>query len=332
MGALLEDVRYAVRTMRRDTTFTAIVVLTMALGIGANTAVFSAAGGAPLRAGQSAAALTLLIACVNCANLLIARNMLRPGEIAVRVAMGAGRGRVLRLLLTESVVLAVFGGAVGLLLAWWGSDLLFAQTRIDARVLGFTLVISVVSGIFFGLEPALDSIHSDGHELLKRPANAAPARLQLLRGANLVIIGEVALALALLIGAGLMTQTEHTRLASRLLEVFAGIVLALAMTGLYAVTCQMVGRRSREISIRLALGARRSEVLKMVAGDSMLLVGVGSGVGLVTGIFASRALSARADPITILGVSVILAVAAAPASYFPARAASKIEPRTALKK
>src|SRR5262245_15304864 len=187
MRILWQDVRYALRTMRRDVAFTAILVLTIALGIGANTAVFSVATGALLRPSQSAAAVALLIACVNCANLLIARNMLRPQEIALRVAMGAGRGRVLRLMLTESVVLAVFGGIAGLLLAWWGSDFLFGQTRIDARVLGFTFVISVVSGIFFGLEPALDSMHSESHELLKRPASGAPARLQLLRGANLII-------------------------------------------------------------------------------------------------------------------------------------------------
>jgi len=103
------------------------------------------------------------------------------------------------------------------------------------------------------------------------------------------------------------------------------------------VTCQMVGYRAREISIRLALGARQSEVVRMVAGQAMLLVGIGSGVGLLTGIFASRALADApygvnpADLTTLLAVSAILALAALPASYFPARAASRIKPRTALK-
>src|SRR5947207_539503 len=136
MHVFWQDVQYALRAMRRDAGFTTILALTIALGIGANTAVFSVADGALFHASQLAAALTLLIACVNCSNLLIARNMLRPSEIAVRMAMGAGRVRVLRLLLTESVVLAVFGGAIGLLLAWWGSDLLLARTQINARVLG----------------------------------------------------------------------------------------------------------------------------------------------------------------------------------------------------
>jgi len=94
----------------------------------------------------------------------------------------------------------------------------------------------------------------------------------------------------------------------------------------------MVGRRAREISIRLALGAAKSEVLMMVAGQSMLLVGIGCCVGLVTGIFAARALSTHATDLTmLLAVSGILAIVAIPASYFPARAASKIEPRMALK-
>ena len=98
------------------------------------------------------------------------------------------------------------------------------------------------------------------------------------------------------------------------------------------VTWQMVGRRSKEISIRIALGARRGEVMRMVAGQSMLLVAIGSGVGLVTGVFASRALATGSDTAPmIVVVSAILAIAAAPASYFPARAASRIEPRMALK-
>ena len=244
-------------------------------------------------------------------------------------------------MLTESVVLSLLGGAAGVLLAWWGADMLIAlapeasgglKAGVDARVLGFTLVISILSGVLFGMAPALDSIRSDGHELLKRSDTGAEPRMQLLRGANLVVIGEVALAISLMIGAGVVLRFPPM-LSSALLATFAGITLLLAMSGVYAVTCQMVGRRTREFSIRLALGASRSEVLRIVAGEAMLLVAIGSGVGIVTGMFAARALPAvrTADLSTILAVSLILAAAAAPASYFPARAASKIEPRTALK-
>jgi hypothetical protein len=206
------------------------------------------------------------------------------------------------------------------------------KAGVDARVLGFTAVVSILSGVLFGLGPALDSIRSDGHELLKRSDSSVAPRMQLLRGANLVVIGEVALAISLMIGAGEVLRFPPV-LSSALLATFAGITLLLAMSGVYAVTCQMVGRRTREFSIRLALGASRNEVLRIVAGEAMLLVAIGSGVGIVTGMFAARALPAvhAADLSTILAVSLILAAAAAPASYFPARAASKIEPRTALK-
>jgi ABC-type antimicrobial peptide transport system permease subunit len=344
MHILWQDVRYALRTMARDPAFTAIVVSTIALGIGATTAVFSVANALPpliLIWMGAAVAIALLIACVNCANLLIARGMMRRNEVALRAAMGAGWGRVFRMMLTESVVLALAGGAAGLLLAWWSTDAVMAmappgmaglRAGIDARVLGFTAAVSILSGLLFGMAPALESIRSDGHELVKRSEDGAAPRLQLLRGANLVVIGEVALALALMIGAGMMMEKGGMRFEAALLGVFAVVTLLLAMAGVYAVTCQMVGRRSREISIRMALGARRGEVMRMVAGQSMLLVAIGSGVGLMTGIFASRALATGADAVTtVLAVSAILAVAAAPASYFPARAAARIEPRMALK-
>jgi ABC-type antimicrobial peptide transport system permease subunit len=347
MQIFWQDVRYALRTMRREPAFTAILVGTIALGIGANTAVFSVANAQTAPSGArpvlmwlaAAVAISLLIACANCANLLIARGMMRRQELAVRAAMGAGKLRVFRLLLTESVVLSLAGGAAGVLLAWWGADSVLAlapdgigKPGIDGRVLAFTLGISVLSGILFGMAPALDSIRGDGQELLKRSGAAAAPRLQLLRGANLLVIGEVALAISLMIGAGLILRVRM-RFDTALLALYAGIILLLAMSGLYAVTCQMVGRRSREFSIRLALGAKRSEVLLMVARESMLLVGIGSGVGLVTGTFAARALSAAqgTELTTALAVWAILAVAAIPASYFPARAASRIEPRMSLK-
>jgi ABC-type antimicrobial peptide transport system permease subunit len=284
--------------------------------------------------------------------------MMRRKELAVRAAMGAGWLRVFRLTLTESVTLGLLGGAAGVLLAWWGVDILIAMAPgsvaglnagVDGRVLGFTLAVSLISGILFGLAPALDSIRSDGNELLKRPENTAPPGLQLLRGANLLAIAQVALALSLLIGAGLMMESfwrldpqfpmrDQMRFETTLLAVFAAITLSQAMAGVYAVMCQTVGRREREIGIRLALGARQGEVVRMVAGQAMLLVGIGSGIGLVTGIFASRALAGLpygvnpGDLTTVLAVTAILALAALPASYFPARAASKIKPRMTLEK
>jgi putative ABC transport system permease protein len=145
----------------------------------------------------------------------------------------------------------------------------------------------------------------------------------------------VGLAFSLLVGAGLMIERRRDRFETALLAVFAIVTLLQAMTGVYAVLYRAVGRRTREISIRMALGARGGEVARMVLGQAALLVGAGSFVGLITGVFASRALSGGfhvTDANILLIVSGILILAAAPASYFPARAASRIEPRMALKR
>src|SRR2546423_10671741 len=126
MNFLWQDIRYALRTLVRGR-FTAMVVATIGLAIGANTAVFSMAMAAPGHAGflrlwLPAAAILLPIACLNCANLLLAHGMLRRRDLALRAAMGAGRTRIFRMILTECVLLALLGGALVLLLAWCGAS------------------------------------------------------------------------------------------------------------------------------------------------------------------------------------------------------------------
>ncbi|HEU5411429.1 MAG TPA: ABC transporter permease [Candidatus Acidoferrales bacterium] len=162
-----------------------------------------------------AVGFVLLIACVNIANLLLARSTGRTREFAIRAALGAGRARMVRQLLTESVLLSVAGGVVGLILAAWGTRAAIAalpqalpragNVGLDARVLLFTLGVSLLAGILFGLAPALKTSQRNLAGTLKeggRGSSGARHRLQ-----GIFVIAETALALILLVGAGLMIRS-----------------------------------------------------------------------------------------------------------------------------
>jgi predicted permease len=157
----------------------------------------------------------LLISCANVANLLLARAMGRSREFAIRAALGANHKRVIRQLLTESILLAGIGGALGLLLAFWGTKAILDslpgalpranEVSLDSRVLFFTMALSLFAGIIFGLAPALKTSRVDLHEILKKSGRGSSGARHRLQGIFVVV--EVAMALVLLVGAGLMLRS-----------------------------------------------------------------------------------------------------------------------------
>ena len=164
-----------------------------------------------------AVTFVLLIACANVANLLLASSASRQKEMAIRAALGASRWRVMRQLFTESTILALTGGAVGLLIAYWGLEAItkllpgdfprLDEIQLDLRVLAFTFAASVLTGILFGLAPALQFSRTDVQESMRESGRGLSGSLRKSRFRQALIVGEVALSVVLLAGAGLLFRS-----------------------------------------------------------------------------------------------------------------------------
>src|ERR1051325_6389036 len=229
-----------------------------------------------------AVAFVLLIACANVANLLLGRAAAREREFAIRMAMGAGRRRIIRQLLVESLLLAFFGAALGIMLAVWGLDALklmmpadmprIDQSGLDARVLAFTISISCLTALLFGLAPALQASHPDLNETLKEGGGKGASKgVRSRQMRRVLVVAEVALALVLLVGAGLLLKSF-----SRLRD----FNLGFRPEGLLTAKIQLPGLKYREDSQRRIFNRQLLERLSSTPGIES--------AGMITSVFLSK--------------------------------------------
>jgi putative ABC transport system permease protein len=242
----------------------------------------------PLLILQVAVGFLLLIACANVANLLLARSEARQKEIAIRTALGASRWRVVRQLLTESLLLAIVGGAAGLLLAAWGVEALAGnlpkdlpranEVSLDRTVLAFTAALSVLTGLIFGVVPALLAAKPAVNETLKEGGKSSAGGSRG-RVRNALIVSEVALSLALLVGAGLLVKSFW-----QVMQVNPGFQADHLLTMNVALLGEKYQADASVISFFRELPARLGAVpgVKSVSAVSSLPISGGDGNGNLT--------------------------------------------------
>ncbi len=269
-------------------------------------------------------AFVLLIACVNVANLLLARATARQKEIAIRAALGANRRRIFRQLLTESLLLGLISGALGLVLALWGMDLLLKAIPIDipfwmkfdldGRVLGFTALCSLLTGFLFGTAPALEASNPDLNETLKEGgrSGAGGGRHRL---RSLLVVAEIALSLVLLVGAGLMMRSFIS-----LQSVNAGI----NPEGVLTMYIALPGAKYRAPEKRIAFFSQLLERVRAIPG----VKSAGSNSGLpLAGNNWGRSLTVEGFPVLSVGGAPVINHCVISPGYFSAMGISILKGR-----
>jgi predicted permease len=243
-----------------------------------------------------AVVFVLLIACANVANLLLARAAARQRELAIRTALGAGRSRLVRQLLTESVLLSMLGGALGLALALWNFNAIVAalpahmprasEIQIDWKVLVFTFAVAVMTGVIFGLVPAVHASRLNLNEALKESGGKGTGGFVRHRVRNLLVVTEVALAMVLLVGAGLLIRSFY-----RLQQVNPGF----NTENVLSVPISIPQRRYPDGNARAAFVNRIMEKLKAMPGVQT----VGGVTTLpLSGEYSSRSFIVEGQPIS----------------------------------
>ncbi len=357
---MVYDLRYAIRSLARDPGFTLGVVGTLAFGIGANTAVFnvlyqqlSANSKTALYVLVGAVALTLLIGCANVGNLFVARALARNREFAIRAVIGASRPRIIRLLLFESLLLGLLGGAIGMALAWSVlsavstliPQALPSRVSIDSHLFGFVFVCSVFTSLFFGLVAAVSASKPKLNVSLQQSRRSGSRFSSRLFIRNTLAVAQISLSVILLMGAGLLIRSfavlsvsaAESRERAYLMAAFAALAVLIAAIGTYSVFAYSVTKRTQELGVRVALGAERRTLVRMILGQALRMSLVGVIVGVGAAFYLTHVLSpflfevTGTDPPTFVAVCGLLIASVCLASYFPARRATKVDPVVALR-
>jgi predicted permease len=307
---------------------------------------------APYRGGLhvmlGAVALVMALACANVALLQLTRALARRHELSVRAALGGSRRHLARLVLTESLLIALLGGAGGLLAAVWGVDLLVARLpaampRLDGVAVGsgvwrVAAALALLSALWMSVPPLLQLAHgpaTDAAGLAGRSAACRAGRGRL-RGALVAL--EVALALVLLVGAALLLRSlAGPRLQLLVFGAFAAVALVLAAVGIYGVVSHAVEQSTAEIGVRMALGARRTQIVARFVGRGAVPIACGVAAGLAGAAALARLLAgllygvAPLDPLAWAGVAMLLVPVGLVACVVPASRAAALDPTTALR-